>query len=84
MAAAARCEWHHTVCARSAAVTYAGPACGNTGIELTRGFKALKVWMSLKAYGLNRGVAFAMARQIVSQELTIFFFPRQLQQTDVQ
>lgn len=26
------------------------------GVDLTRGFKALKVWMSLKAYGMNRFV----------------------------
>jgi aromatic-L-amino-acid/L-tryptophan decarboxylase len=35
-----------------------GPAAGglvfaDRGIELTRGFKALKVWMSLKAHGVN-------------------------------
>lgn len=28
----------------------------NRGMDLTRGFKALKVWMSLKAYGLRRFV----------------------------
>jgi aromatic-L-amino-acid decarboxylase len=31
-----------------------GNPFSNRGLELTRGFKALKAWMSLKAYGFNR------------------------------
>ena len=35
-------------------VNAGGLRFADLGIELTRGFKALKVWMSLKAYGLPR------------------------------
>src|SRR5437764_5943503 len=31
-----------------------GTPFSGRGLELTRGFKALKVWMSLKAYGFDR------------------------------
>ncbi len=37
----------------------AHPWFGDLGVQLTRGFKALKVWMTLKAYGLGK-----FARQI--------------------
>jgi aromatic-L-amino-acid decarboxylase len=35
-------------------VVAGGIPFADRGIELTRGFKALKAWMSLKAYGFNR------------------------------
>lgn len=40
-------------------ITAGGLPFGDRGIELTRGFKALKVWMSLKAHGVH-----ALARMI--------------------
>jgi aromatic-L-amino-acid decarboxylase len=50
------------------AVMERGPVAGgmvfaDRGIELTRGFKALKVWMSLKAHGVN------MIRGLVEQNV---------------
>jgi glutamate/tyrosine decarboxylase-like PLP-dependent enzyme len=30
------------------------PWFGDLGVQLTRGFKALKIWMTLKAYGLGK------------------------------
>ena len=38
----------------SRGVIAGGLSFANRGVELTRGFKALKVWMSLKAEGLDR------------------------------
>ena len=38
-------------------VSLGGQPFAGLGIELTRGFKALKAWMSLKAYGVNKFAA---------------------------
>lgn len=38
----------------SRGVIAGGLPLANRGIELTRGFKALKAWMTIKAYGINK------------------------------
>jgi glutamate/tyrosine decarboxylase-like PLP-dependent enzyme len=54
----------------------AGPeTISNYGMELSRGFKALKVWMSLKEHGLEK------YRQVIGQNIEqAFYLGRQIQQ----
>ncbi len=50
---------------------------GNLGVELSRGFKALKVWMSLKTYG-----AFAFIGMIRQNMTQAQYLAAQVQQTE--
>lgn len=50
-------------------VVAGGIPFADRGIELTRGFKALKAWMSLKAYGFDRFAALIERNVAQAQEL---------------
>jgi len=52
-------------------VVAGGTPFSNRGLELTRGFKALKAWMSLKAYGFNRFAAIIERNVEQAQELAV-------------
>jgi glutamate/tyrosine decarboxylase-like PLP-dependent enzyme len=48
----------------------------NYGLELSRGFKALKVWMSIREYGIDR------YRQLIAQNIAqCFYFGELIEQT---